>query len=249
MCVCWHGILFKEPNANGSRASDLIGLCRQHTKPNPQHTSDNKERQGRQGNPNERSSGEGGRANRGSTAARPTLTRDWGGPQIRDPVPIDGTGISFEIYSRGKPSTCTKGHPFTVWGGICSPGGVGNAHGRGLSRRGRRWEGGHALCDTARAGVRRVGARSRPGQGPSVVRKPRRGPAWPKLARQATVATPAWPCCARTGKAGAARRGRWATRTLGRRGRAQSGRRAAALSTVGWDPKRTRVIRLQCIRV
>ena len=185
MCVCWHGILFKEPNANGSRASDLIGLCRQHTKPNPQHTSDNKERQGRQGNPN-RWKGAAGKG---------------GGP----------TGAPL--------------------------------------RRGRRWEGGNALCDTARAGVRRVGARSRPGQGPSVVRKPRRGPAWPKLARQATVATPAWPCCARTGKAGAARRGRWATRTLGRRGRAHSGRRAAALSTVGWAQKRTRVIRLQCIRV
>ena len=25
---------------------------------------------------------------RGSTAARPTLTRDWGGPQVRDPVPV-----------------------------------------------------------------------------------------------------------------------------------------------------------------
>ena len=31
--------------------------------------------------------GRGG-GDRGSTAARPTLTRDWGGPQARDPVPI-----------------------------------------------------------------------------------------------------------------------------------------------------------------
>ena len=31
--------------------------------------------------------GRGG-GDRGSTAARPTLTRDWGGPQVRDPVPI-----------------------------------------------------------------------------------------------------------------------------------------------------------------
>ena len=31
--------------------------------------------------------GRGG-GNRGSTAARPTLTRDWGGPQVKDPVPV-----------------------------------------------------------------------------------------------------------------------------------------------------------------
>ena len=31
--------------------------------------------------------GRGG-GDRGSTAARPTLTRDWGGPQVRDPTPI-----------------------------------------------------------------------------------------------------------------------------------------------------------------
>ena len=31
--------------------------------------------------------GRGG-GDRGSTAARPTLTRDWGGPQVRDPVPV-----------------------------------------------------------------------------------------------------------------------------------------------------------------
>ena len=29
--------------------------------------------------------GRGG-GDRGSTAARPTLTRDWGGPQVRDPA-------------------------------------------------------------------------------------------------------------------------------------------------------------------
>ena len=40
--------------------------------------------------------GEGGRANRGSTAARPTLTRDWGGPQVRDPVPI--VSVNPEAY-------------------------------------------------------------------------------------------------------------------------------------------------------
>ena len=39
MCVCGGtGILFEEPNPTGSRPSDLIGLCRQHTKPHPQHT-------------------------------------------------------------------------------------------------------------------------------------------------------------------------------------------------------------------
>ena len=38
--------------------------------------------------PAKRSSREEGGGDRGSTAARPTLTRDWGGPQVRDPVPI-----------------------------------------------------------------------------------------------------------------------------------------------------------------
>ena len=38
--------------------------------------------------------GRGG-GDRGSTAARPTLTRDWGGPQVRDPVPIFWHGISL----------------------------------------------------------------------------------------------------------------------------------------------------------
>ena len=40
--------------------------------------------------PNRRkgATGKRGGGDRGSTAARPTLTRDWGGPQVRDPVPI-----------------------------------------------------------------------------------------------------------------------------------------------------------------
>ena len=29
------GILIEEPNPTGSRPSDLIGLCKQHTKPHP----------------------------------------------------------------------------------------------------------------------------------------------------------------------------------------------------------------------
>ena len=70
------GILFEEPNPTGSRPSDLIGLYRrwQPRKRRPQ--------------PAKRSSREEGGGDRGSTAARPTLTRDWGGPQVRDPVPI-----------------------------------------------------------------------------------------------------------------------------------------------------------------
>ena len=42
------------------------------------------------GDPNRRkgAAGKRGGGDRGSTAARPTLTRDWGGPQVRDPVPI-----------------------------------------------------------------------------------------------------------------------------------------------------------------
>ena len=35
--------------------------------------------------PVKRSSREEEGGDRGSTAARPTLTRDWGGPQVRDP--------------------------------------------------------------------------------------------------------------------------------------------------------------------
>ena len=79
----------KNPTPNGSRPSDLIGLYRkrQPRKKRPQ--------------PAKRSSREEGGGDRGSTAARPTLTRDWGGPQVRDPVPI----VSV-FYSRGKPSTC-----------------------------------------------------------------------------------------------------------------------------------------------
>ena len=35
--------IFKEPNHTGSRPSDIIGLCRQHTKPAPQHTRKGRE--------------------------------------------------------------------------------------------------------------------------------------------------------------------------------------------------------------
>ena len=39
--------------------------------------------------PNRRkgAAGKGG-GDRGSTAARPTLTRDWGGPQVKEQVPV-----------------------------------------------------------------------------------------------------------------------------------------------------------------
>ena len=76
VCVCGGtGILFEEPNPTGSRPSDLIGLYnRWHQEERPQ--------------PAKKSSREEGGGDRGSTAARPTLTRDWGGPQVRDPVPI-----------------------------------------------------------------------------------------------------------------------------------------------------------------
>ena len=46
--------------------------------------------------------GRGG-GDRGSTAARPTLTRDWGGPQVRDPALVSSRGkprvyvLHFEI--------------------------------------------------------------------------------------------------------------------------------------------------------
>ena len=40
------GILFEDPNPTGSRPSDLIGLCRQHTKPAPQHTRKGREDKG-----------------------------------------------------------------------------------------------------------------------------------------------------------------------------------------------------------
>ena len=67
------GILFEEPNPTGSRPRDLIGLYEV----------------GKRGDPNRRKGAAGKRGgDRGSTTARPTLTRDWGGPQVRDPVPI-----------------------------------------------------------------------------------------------------------------------------------------------------------------
>ena len=78
----------KNPTPIGSRPSGLSGLWRMTTQETPPPRT-HKEGQGGQGKPNRKEQlGRGGRANRGSTAARPTLTRDWGGPQVRDPVPI-----------------------------------------------------------------------------------------------------------------------------------------------------------------
>ena len=68
------GILFEEPNPTGSRPRDLIGLYGIGKGERPQ--------------PAKRSCREEGGGDRGSTAARPTLTRDWGEPQVRDPAPI-----------------------------------------------------------------------------------------------------------------------------------------------------------------
>ena len=51
----------------------------------PTHTRKGKE--GKEAPTGEKEQQGRGGANRGSTAARPTLTRDWGGPQVRDPVP------------------------------------------------------------------------------------------------------------------------------------------------------------------
>ena len=41
----------KNQNPIGSRPSDLIGLCRRHTKPDPQHTRKGREDKGIQGTP------------------------------------------------------------------------------------------------------------------------------------------------------------------------------------------------------
>ena len=65
----------KNPTPNGSRPSDLIG-----------HYT--KWQRAKRPQPAKRSSREEGGGDRGSTAARPTLTRNWGGPQVRDPAPI-----------------------------------------------------------------------------------------------------------------------------------------------------------------
>ena len=43
--------------------------------------------------------GRGG-GDRGSTAARPTLTRDWGGPQVRDPMPIISVNPRSQCVTR-----------------------------------------------------------------------------------------------------------------------------------------------------
>ena len=87
--VSWHGILLEEPNPNREPPKrPNWALCRsQYRKPHPPNTQ-GRARGKRKTQPGERSSWGGGRANRGSTAARPTLTRDWGGPQVRDPVPV-----------------------------------------------------------------------------------------------------------------------------------------------------------------
>ena len=83
------GMEFYSKNPIGSRPSGLIGLWRMTTQETPPPRT-HKEGQGGQGSPNRRkgAAGNGERANRGSTAARPTLTRDWGGPQVKDPVPV-----------------------------------------------------------------------------------------------------------------------------------------------------------------
>ena len=62
----WHGILFKEPNPTGSRQSDLIGLCRPTHETPPPNTQGKarRTRKGRQTQPAEESSWEGGRTNR-----------------------------------------------------------------------------------------------------------------------------------------------------------------------------------------
>ena len=78
----------KNPTPNGSRPRGLIGHWRMSTQETPPPRT-HKEGQGGQGKPNrQKATGEGRSDNRGSTAARPTLTRDWGGPQVRDPTPI-----------------------------------------------------------------------------------------------------------------------------------------------------------------
>ena len=112
----------KEPNPTGSRPSDLIGLCRQHTKPHPQHTRKGRGDKETQPRPAERSSGEGGRANRGSAAARPTLTRDWGGPQVRDPVPIVSVNpeavrerVASELYLKTQPHSLRERARVLYW--------------------------------------------------------------------------------------------------------------------------------------
>ena len=115
------GILFEEPNPTGSRPRGLIGLYRKWQRaksrdPNQLGSIGNgKQERERGANTSkvrrarrrwwhggskwgEVKHREEGGGDRGSTAARPTLTRDggkkqnptrdWGGPQVRDPVPI-----------------------------------------------------------------------------------------------------------------------------------------------------------------
>ena len=81
------GFLFEEPNPTGSRPSDLIGHYRTwQWKKGPQ--------------PAKRSSREEEGGDRGATAARPTLTRDWGGPQVRDPAPIVSVNPEASLLKR-----------------------------------------------------------------------------------------------------------------------------------------------------
>ena len=74
----WHGILFEEPNQNREPPK----------RPNWAVCMSKRARGKENTQPAEKSSRGGGEANRGSTAARPTLTRDWGGPRVRDPMPV-----------------------------------------------------------------------------------------------------------------------------------------------------------------
>ena len=105
------GILFEEPNPTGGRPRGLIGLYRKWQRaksrdPNQLGSIGNgKQERERGANTSkvrrarrrwwhggskwgEVKHREEGGGDRGSTAARPTLTRDWGGPQVRDPAPI-----------------------------------------------------------------------------------------------------------------------------------------------------------------
>ena len=101
---CGTGILFEEPNPTGSRPSDLIGLYRRGKGERPQ--------------PAKRSCREEGGGDRGSTAARPTLTRDWGGPQVRDPAPIVSVN---DLFERGTEHLWIRPPNHGIGGGPRSP--------------------------------------------------------------------------------------------------------------------------------
>ena len=113
------GILFEEPNPTGSRPRGLIGLYKRwHQEERPQ--------------PAKRSHREEGGGDRGSTAARPTLTRnggkkqnptrDWGGPQVRDPVPIVSVNpeavrerVASELYLKTQPHSLRERARVLYW--------------------------------------------------------------------------------------------------------------------------------------